>query len=399
MRIGWTLATYMFLVVGTFGFLQPFVPLYLESSGLDRREIGFVLGIATGLALLVQPALGRWSDRADRRRPFVVAASAAAGTAYLCYPLADGLFGLLLLSAVGANATLYLNAAGGVIVGRLVASEQGGAAYAGYRVFGSIGYICTTLLTGSLLLLGYGPRADLSREELNVVFYLAPLLFFVVAGLAFWLPDPHAQSDRGTGPRSGVRAPWTPNLVWFLVAFTIYTMALYGASAFLSVYMKQLGANALWITGTFAAGVVCEVLVMRQSGRLADQYGRRPLLMVAFLLLPVRLALYALVASPGGVLLVQLLHGLNFGIMGAVAVAFVNDMATDQTRGQLQGRLAAAGGAATAVAPVGLGIVAELNGLPAMFLVAAAVAALAAVLFSAFVKESLTRPGTAHASP
>lgn len=388
----------MFLVISTFGFLQPFVPLFLEASGLDRREIGLVLGIATGLALLIQPLLGRLSDRLDRRRPFVVFASAAAGAAYLCFPLAEGLPALLLLSAIGANATLYLNAAGGVIVGRLVASERGGAAYAGYRVFGSIGYICVSLLTGALLLLGYGPRAGLNREELNVAFHFAPLLFFLITGLAFLLPDPRARPNAEQAASRGVRAPWTPNLVWFLIAFSIYTMALYGASSFLSLYMKQLGANALWITGTFAAGVVCEVLVMRQSGRLADRYGRRPLLMVTFLLLPVRLTLYALVATPGGVLLVQLLHGLNFGIMGAVAVAFINDLATDRTRGQLQGRLAAAGGLATAVAPIGLGIVAEGRGLPTMFVVAAGVAALGALVFVFFVKESLRKPGTAHAS-
>lgn len=388
----------MFLVISTFGFLQPFVPLFLEASGLDRREIGLVLGVATGLALLIQPVLGRLSDRLDRRRPFVVAASAAAGFAYLGYPLADGLPALLLLSAIGANATLYLNAAGGVIVGRLVASERGGAAYAGYRVFGSIGYICVSLLTGALLLLGYGPRAGLDREELNAAFHVAPLLFFLVAGLAFFLPDPRGRPGLEPTRPPAVRAPWTPNLFWFLISFAIYNMALYGASSFLSLYMKQLGANALWITGTFAAGVVCEVLVMRHSGRLADRHGRRPLLMVTFLLLPVRLTLYALMTSPIGVLMVQLLHGLNFGIMGAVAVAFVNDLATDQTRGQLQGRLAAAGGLATAVAPIGLGIVAEGRGLPAMFLVAAGIAAVGALVFTLFVRESLRKPETAHAA-
>src|ERR671916_1360667 len=80
-----TLTACMFLTVAAIGFLEPFVPLYLEQSGLQRGQIGLVSGIGTGLALLIQPLLGRLSDRLDARRPLMFAAAVMAGSAYLLY--------------------------------------------------------------------------------------------------------------------------------------------------------------------------------------------------------------------------------------------------------------------------------------------------------------------------
>src|SRR3954452_13471807 len=79
------LAACMFLTVAAFGFLEPFVPLYLELSGLKRSEIGLVSGSAAGLALFIQPRLGRLSDRLDARRPLMLAAAITAGCAYLAF--------------------------------------------------------------------------------------------------------------------------------------------------------------------------------------------------------------------------------------------------------------------------------------------------------------------------
>ena len=100
-------------------------------------------------------------------------------------------------------------------------------------------------------------------------------------------------------------------------------------SGFLPVYMRQLGATGRQITWMFAAGVVCEVLVMMQVGRWTDKNGRKPALLAAFFLMPVRLLLYIPALGPLWVIGVQSLHGLNFGIVGTVSVAFVNDYAKD----------------------------------------------------------------------
>ncbi len=392
----------MFLTTAAFGFLQPFVPLYLAASGLTIGRIGVVIGVGTGLALLVQPLLGRLSDRLDARRPLMVAAALVAGGAYVGYTFAPtgSLGAFLVLTCLGVNGTQYLNAVGGVLVGRIVGRTGGGAAYAGYRVWGSVGYIVVALATGLLVNQALGlhsgahapPRLD--RAALTPVFRDGFWLFALLAGTAVLVPDPKQAvrtvtlSARPMSPP----APLTSNVQWFLLALFLYQFALYGASSYLSLYLKALGATPLWITGVFATGVVCEVLVMKQAGRLTDRYGRRPALAVAFILMPLRLLAYIPAHTPLAVLCVQALHGLNFGIMGAISVVFINDLATDQDRGAAQARLFGVQGFATALGPVACGLIAQHWGIGWMFAAMSLVGMAGAVIFLVRVQESHPSP-------
>jgi MFS family permease len=85
------LAVYLFLVTSSFGFLQPFLPLYMEAAGLSKSQIGLLTGLGMGIALLVQPLLGRLSDRLDVRRPFIALSALGAAAAYFSFPLAHSL--------------------------------------------------------------------------------------------------------------------------------------------------------------------------------------------------------------------------------------------------------------------------------------------------------------------
>lgn len=393
------LVVYMFLTTAAFGFLQPFVPLYLSVSGLTAEKIGIVLGVGTGTVLLVQPLLGRVSDRLDARRPLLVAAALTAGSAYAAYTRAPigSFWAFLLLTCFGVNGTQYLNAGGGVLVGRIVGRRSGGgAAYAGYRVWGSVGYIAVSLLTGLLVnrALGVHPGAHLDRAMLNVPFTSGFWLFFALALTAMLVPDAKktVPNTRFAIEEAEPHAHLTRNVQWFLLALFLYQFALYGASAYLSLYLKAMGAAPLWITGVFAAGVVCEVLVMTWVGRFTDRYGRRPALAVAFLIMPLRLLAYIPAHTPLSVLFVQSLHGLNFGIMGAISVVFINDLSTDQGRGSAQARLAGVLGLATALGPVACGLIVQHLGIGWMFGAMSLVGMAGAVVFLTQVHESHPAP-------
>jgi PPP family 3-phenylpropionic acid transporter len=184
------------------------------------------------------------------------------------------------------------------------------------------------------------------------------------------------------------------NLDYFLLAYFFYQFGLYGASPFLALYMQQLGGSPLLITAMFAAGVICEVLVMTRIGRWTDTYGRRPALAASFLLMPIRLLLYVPATGPLWVLCVQSLHGINFGIVGTMAVVFVNDLAGDANRGALQARLAVTSGLALAIAPLLCGWLSDQIGIRGMFAAMSLVGAAAAVLFVAKVRDSHPSPAT-----
>jgi MFS family permease len=224
-----------------------------------------------------------------------------------------------------------------------------------------------------------------SLRAIQGLFHVAPSLFLGIAAMAWFMTDRKSASSDDEGPAG---APLPDNLKRFLAAYFLYNFALYGATSFLSIYLKSLHANSLWITGTFAAGVVCEAAVMRFSGRFSDRFGRRPALAFAFLMLPLRLFLYVPATAPIWVTLVQMLHGFNFGIVGVVAIAFANDVAADRTRGHAQARLAVVMSLASALGPITLGEIANAAGLRVMFAVAAVIALAGALIMLYGVEDS-----------
>ncbi len=382
-RDGRLLSLYMGLTTSTTGFLQPFVPIYLLESGLSKSQIGLVAGSGAAMALLMQPILGKLSDRFDARRPFIAVMAVVACLAYLSFPYLKGAPAFLLMVALGTNANLYMQGVGGVLVGRLAAKGKGGATYAAYRVWGSISYVFVALAVGLFL----KPEGGHGRGALNLIFEIGPLIFLAIAILAYWLPDPKRPLPE-TDEEAPSKVLFHPNLKRFLAVDFLYIVSLYGATNFISIFMMHLGGRGLFLSCVFLPGVIGEALVMKFSGTYSDRFGRRPVLALSYVLLPFRLLLYSMALNPWWVLGAQSLHGLNFGIVGAVAIAFVNDQADHRTRGALQAQLAMVTATAGALGPSLMGFVADRFGLPAMFEVAVGLACVAAVIFMLFVNES-----------
>lgn len=388
-----SLITCLFLSIATIGFLMPFIPLFLEDSGLSRVQIGQISGIGTALAFLVQPLLGRLSDKLDARRPIMFVTAILGGCSYLFYPNAHGLWQFILLSALGSNALSYFGSACAVLVGRIaVGSGKGGSLYARYRLWGSVGYVVFSLIAGALVQKASHGQIHLGRQELSVVFLFGPFLFFAIAVASWFVPDRKVESPSAPSePQSKPKKTALPlNMRYFLVAYFFYMFGMFGASGYLTLYLKSLGASAVWITNILSLGVVCEVIVMSQVGRLADKYGRRPVLALGFLLLPIRLLLYIPATGPVWVLVVQLMHGFNFGIIGTIGVVFANDVAQEGNRGLMQARLSASSSLATVFCPAVCGWLAQNYGFNAMFAFCAFMGVLGAIIFLLFVQETHT---------
>src|SRR5260370_5645492 len=86
-RIG-LYGSYFFGMAGI-GFVLPFLPKYLKQQGLSNQAIAVVWTTAA-LASLVQFPVGVWSDRADRRKPFLLAALAVLALAGWLLPDCQG---------------------------------------------------------------------------------------------------------------------------------------------------------------------------------------------------------------------------------------------------------------------------------------------------------------------
>jgi predicted MFS family arabinose efflux permease len=117
-------------------------------------------------------------------------------------------------------------------------------------------------------------------------------------------------------------------LVVFLVCAVMFHFANAAMLPLLGEMLaKGRGRNSMMF---MSACVVTTQLVIASiaawSGRKAGTWGRKPLLLTAFGVLPVRAVLYTLTRNTGELVAIQILDGVGAGIFGVVSVLVIADL-------------------------------------------------------------------------
>ncbi len=132
-------------------------------------------------------------------------------------------------------------------------------------------------------------------------------------------------------------------------------------------------------------------LVAPWAGRAAEHWGRRPILLIGFTVLPIRGLLLAVIADPYAMILIQLLDGLSAAALGVLTPLIVADI-TRRTGYYTTclGLVGLAIGGGATLSTTAAGLVADRFGGAASFLSLAGVGLCAAALVAAAMPE--TRP-------
>jgi MFS family permease len=166
----------------------------------------------------------------------------------------------------------------------------------------------------------------------------------------------------------------------------------------LSLVNKELGTSLM--SACIVAAQLVMVPVAMLVGAKADVWGRKPIFLAGFLILPIRGILYVLSDNPFWLVGVQLLDGIGAGIFGALFPLVVADL----TRGT--GRFNVSQGAITTALSIGAalsttfaGVIVVEAGYSAAFLFLAAVAGVGLAVFWFAMPETLERDSRRKAHP
>jgi MFS family permease len=130
-------------------------------------------------------------------------------------------------------------------------------------------------------------------------------------------------------------------------------------------------------------------LLASWAGRKAGTWGRKPLLLIAFGVLPVRAILYTLTENTGALVSIQILDGVGAGIFGVVSVLVIADLTEGSGRFNLTlGAIGTAVGMGASLSQAVAGSIVHHLGSNAGFLFLAAVAAAAFGVLYFFMPET-----------
>jgi MFS family permease len=131
------------------------------------------------------------------------------------------------------------------------------------------------------------------------------------------------------------------------------------------------------------------MLIAAWSGRKAGSWGRKPLLLIAFGVLPIRAVLYTLTSNTVALVAIQILDGVGAGIFGVVSVLVIADLTQGSGRFNFTlGAISTAVGIGAALSQTIAGTIVHHFSFDAGFLFLAAIAATAFTILYFFMPET-----------
>lgn len=360
----------------------PFLAIYLAGSGWNEQTIGIVLTGGGIAGIIAQTPAGALADRVLSKRALIACGVIALALGALLIAVTPAFWPVMAAQTlIGVSSSVFGPTVVAIslgVVGRPLFDRRQGR----NQTFNSGGNVVAAVAMG---LIGY----SLSNRG---------IFFFVVA---FTIPTLWALSRirsseidyevaRGSDGRtqaasvSHIAALLKDRpLLIFLVCAVLFHFA---NAAMLPLLGEMLSkghgrASMMFMSACVVTTQVVVTLLASWSSIKAQQWGRKPLLLIAFGVLPVRGVLYTLTGATSALVAVQVLDGIAAAIFGVVSVLVIADLTKGTGRFNLTlGAVTTAVGIGAALSQSIAGGIVHRFGYHAGFLFLAAVAAAAFLL-------------------
>jgi sugar phosphate permease len=228
----------------------------------------------------------------------------------------------------------------------------------------------------------------------RAVFLLVPLFALLAAVAVLSIPAAAIDHERARGADTAHRqedaSGWQALFACRpLMLFALSALLFHFANAPLLplVGQKLALANRQLATAMMSSCIIAAQLVMLPVALLAaqkaDEWGRKPVLLIGFAILPVRALLYTLSNDSAWLIAVQLLDGVGAGIWGVLTPLVVADLTRGTGRYNLAlGAIATAQGIGASLSGLAAGLIVDHFGYDTAFATSAGFAVLALAALS-----------------
>jgi predicted MFS family arabinose efflux permease len=373
----------------------PFLAIYLAGYGWNEERVGLALTVGGIAGILAQTPAGALVDFLRSKRALVAVAVAALAAGALLIAVCPSFWSVMGAQVlIGATSSVVIPAICAMSLG-IVGRGAFDARQGRNQTFNSAGNVTAAVSMG---LLGY------LVSNRSIFFFVVALAVPTILVLGLIKPteiDYELARGANDGEEGGMaESVWVllrdRSLVIFLVCAVMFHFA---NAAMLPLLGEQLAkgrgrSSMLFMSACVVTTQLVITLIASWAGRRAG-VGRKPLLLVAFGVLPIRGVLYTLTSNSVLLVMVQILDGVGAGIFGVVSVLVIADLTRGTGRFNLTlGAITTAVGIGAALSQVIAGSIVHHMGSRAGFLFLAAVAAVAFSVLYASMPETSTKEVT-----
>jgi len=370
--------------------IGPFLAIFLAANAWNEQRVGIALTVGGIAGILTQTPAGALVDHLRSKRALIAAGIVALAVSALLIVLVPTFWSVMSAQVlIGGSSSFFGPAICAVSLG-IVGHQLFDRRQARNQAFSAAGTILAAVAIG---LLGH-----FVSNRCIFFFVLACALPTILIlriirsdEIDYDVARGGKKGDKDAKPASALALLKDRPLVIFLVCAVMFHFANAAMLPLLGEMMtKGQGRNSMMF---MSACVVTTQLVTASlaswTGRKAGSWGRKPLLLIAFGVLPVRAVLYTLTANPVALVAIEILDGVAACIFGIVSVLVIADLTRGSARFNFTlGVIGTAVGIGASLSQVIAGSIVHHFGSTAGFLFLAAVASAAFVILYLFMSET-----------
>ena len=366
------LAAVSFLTDVSSEMIYPLLPVFLTTVlGANASFIGAIEGAAETTAALLKLASGWWSDRVQRRKPLVLAGYAIASLMRPLVALATSASQVLVIRVADRVGKGIRNAPRDALIAESVDPSIRGRAFGFHRAADHAGGVLGPLIAFAVL--------SWQIAELRTVFWLAaiPGVLSVVV-VALGVRDVPRHAERSPGPRLDLAGSLGAPFWRVLAVIFVFTLG-NSTDAFLLLRASQLGVPVALAPILWAVLHLVKSAASTPGGALSDRIGRRPTLIMGWMLYSAVYVGFALADSAWHAWALFAVYGVYFGLTEGSERALVADLVAPERRGTAFGWFNLAIGLGALPASLLFGLVWDRAGPATAFTMGASLALAAAI--------------------
>jgi MFS family permease len=381
--------------------LGPFLAIFLMTSQhWNAGRIGLVLTIAGITNVVARGPAGALVDAVRWKRTLIALGAVAVAAGATAMALVPHIWIVAPAQAiVGGADAIFPSAVAAIslgLVGRRLFTHQVGR----NEAFNHAGNVVTAIASGV---------AGTLIAPVAVLWIVGALALGSVVA-TYSIDDKRIDHDMARGADDapgGMHQPSGLKVIFACRPLLLFTAAItlfhFANAAMLPLLGEKLAqgnrhASSLFMASCIITAQITMVPMALLVGRKADAWGRKPIFLAGFAVLPIRGLLCSLTQNPYVLVSIQILDGIGAGIFGALFFIVLADLTRGTGRYNLaQGASSACWGFGAALSNSVAGFIVNGFGYTAAFLFLAACAVGAFLLFWRGVPE--TRPSGTGAAP
>ncbi len=312
--------------------LYPIVPVFLTSVlGAPMQVVGIIEGLAESTASLLKIVGGRLSDRAGKRKPFVVAGYSLSAVSKPVLALAATWHFVLfsrLIDRVGKG--LRTSARDALIAGS-IDKEHWGKAFGFHRAMDTLGAALGPL--AALAIIHFMPPG---KPDYRFIFMLAfiPGVIGVFVLLYFVTEPPAPAAPRYAAPAA--RTPMTSDFKVFLALYAIFAIG-NSSDVFLIMKAKSMGFTLTRVILAYTGYNIVYALLAAPAGWLSDKLGKIKTMAFGFLVFAAVYLGFAMADKPWMIWGLFALYGFYGAFNEGIAKAVVSHLSAADNRASAMG--------------------------------------------------------------